>query len=155
MRGRWRLLALAAAVLLINAVTHAVVHENAVTSAYPSTGDSIAIPIYGTLLGSLIAIPWLVLIAFFSKIGAVRAYFSDGGLRSAVVTAALVVLYLPAFVLAITGIEYWAVPRHYEIVVAFAISLLVLSALAWDDFRTLRSNLALNTDARQVRPRAG
>ena len=155
MKRWWRFLALAIAVVLINAVTRVVIERNAFAGAYPADGDSIAIPIFGTLLLSLIASPWLLLIAFFSQIRTVRAYFLSGGVGCALVTAGVVALYLPAILLAIGGIEYWAMPRHYEIAVAFGVSVFVLAVLAWDDLRTLRSNPALNTDARQEQPRAG
>jgi hypothetical protein len=155
MKRWWRFLALAMALVLINAVTQVVMERNAAAGAYPPDGDSIAIPIYGTLLLSLIASPWLLLIAFFSRIRTVRAYFLSGGIGSALVTTGIVALYLPAILLALGGIEYWAIPLHYEIAVAFGVSVFVLAVLAWDDFRTLRSNLALNTDARQDQPRAG
>ena len=76
-------------------------------------------------------------------------------MRSVLAGAGIALLYVPAFFFAAGGIEYWAIPRHYGIAVAFGISLLVLIVLAWDDVKALRSNMAHNTDARQEQPRAG
>jgi len=134
------------AVVLINVTTQMVTSANLLARAYPSDGDTIGIPILSTLFLSVIASPWLLLIAFFSRIRAIRTYFSSGGIRSALVIAGIAVLYVPAILLTVGGIDYWAIPRHYEIAVAFGISLLVLILLAWDDFRTLRSNPAMDSD---------
>jgi hypothetical protein len=149
---RWhRVVALALAIVLINAATQMVTSANQAVEAYPPDGDTIAIPIFSTFFLSLIVAPWLLLLACFSRFKVVRALFSSGGIRSAIVIAGLVLLYAPACFLAVGGIEYWAIPRHYEIATAFAVSLLVLIVLAWDDLRTLRSNFAHNTDAKLPR----
>jgi len=153
---RWhRVVALLVVTVLINVVTYLVLKANYAARMYPPDGDTLAIPIGTTLLLSIVFSPWLVLIAFFSRFKAVREYFSAGGTHAALVVLGLIVLYVPAIVFAAAGIEYWAIPHHYEIAAAFGISLILLILLLWDDFRTLRSNFAPNTDARQEQPRAG
>ena len=136
---RWhRVLALALALALVNAVTQIVIRANFSTGRYPAQAD-IGIPIMTTGYLSLILAGWLLLLALFTRLGAVRTYFSHGGPRSDLVIAGIGALYLAPVVFALGGIVYWATPDHYAIVAAYAALLLVVIALGWDDFQTLRA----------------
>ena len=143
------------AVVVINAATQMVTKANLLAGIYEPTADTIGIPILSTLFASVIFSPWLVLIAFYSRLATVRDYFAAGGTHAALVILGLMVVYLPAIFLAVGGVDYWAIPNHYAIAVAFGLSLFLLFVLLRDDLRALRSNFAPNTDARQERPRAG
>ena len=148
---RWhRVVALAITVVVVNAVTQVVIRANLAAGLYPPGADAIGVPILSTLYLSLILSPWLLLLALFSRFKAVRAYSSRGGMRSVLVIAATLVLYVPALLFAAGGIAYWTGPGHYPIAAAFALYLLVLMALAWDDFRTLRPDSASSPP--QARP---
>ena len=147
---RWhRVVALAVGLVLINAATQRVIRANFSAGLYPTDADSIGIPIMTTLYLSLALSPWLLMLAFFSTFQAVRAYCARGGM---LVIAVLVVLYVPALAFALGGIAYWAAPNHYAIAWAFAVLLLVLVALAWDDARALRAAMPAGTTAPDARP---
>ena len=115
-----------------------VIRANLSAGLYPADADSIGIPIMTTLYLSLALGPWLLLLALFATFQAVRAYCARAG---TLVIAVLVILYVPAVAFALGGIAYWAAPDHYLIAFAFAVLLLVLVALAWDDARALRTAL--------------
>ncbi len=136
---RWhRILALGLGLALVNLVTQIVVRANFSAGLYPPDAV-IAIPIIVTLELSVVLGAWLVVLAVFSRLDAVRAYFARGGARSDLVVAALGVLYLAPVVFALGGITYWAMPGHYTITAAYGALFLILLALGWDDVRTLRA----------------
>ncbi len=138
---RWhRAVALAAALVLINAATQWVIRSNLAAGLYPADADSIGIPIMTTLYLSLALSPWLLVLALLR---------ARGGM---LVIVAFVVLYVPAVAFAVGGIAYWAAPGHYAIAWAYAALLSVLVALAWNDVRALRAMLPAGTSMREERP---
>lgn len=139
---RWhRAVALAVALVLINAATQRVIRANLAAGLYPADADSIGIPIMTTLYLSLALSPWLLVLALRPRFARARTLF----------IAALVVLYVPALAFALGGIAYWAAPSHYAIALAFGVLLSVLVALAWDDARALRAALPAGTTAPEAR----
>lgn len=79
----------------------------------------------------MVLAPWLLALAVFSRLT----------LRPATLIAGLLGLYLPALFVAVAGIYYWAIPFHYPIAATYAVLLVVMGALAWDDVRTVRPRL--------------
>lgn len=146
---RWhRILALAVALVLINAATQLVTRANLAAGLYPADADAIGIPITTTLYLSLLFAPWLLLLAVFSRFKVVQARA-----RSVLVVASLIGLYAPAVLFAGAGIAYWAMPQHYAIAAAYAVLLLVLIGLAADDLRALPALPAVATaPAAPMRP---
>jgi len=127
---RWhRAVALAAALVLINAATQWVIRSNLAAGLYPADADVIGIPIMTTLYLSLALSPWLLVLALLRARG------------GTLVIVAFVVLYVPAVAFAVGGIAYWAAPGHYAIALAYGVLLLVLVGLAWSDARALRATL--------------
>jgi len=131
---RWhRAVALALALGLINAATQMVIRANVAAGIYPPD-TAIDIPILTTLYVSLFFVPWLALLAIYSRFDAIRR------MRPALAMTGVVVIYLPAVVFALGGIQYWAAPHHFAIAGAYAALLVLLTVLGRDDLRTLRGD---------------
>lgn len=138
MKRSQRVLAVALALIVINLATQVVVRFNFSAGLYPAKAE-IGIPLSITLYLSLLLAGWLALLAVFSRLSTVRAYFSRGGARSDLVIAGIGALYLAPLVASLGGLVYWAEPGHYPIAAAYAALLVIVMALARDDFQTLRA----------------
>src|SRR5205085_12662121 len=115
---RWhRVLAAAIALVVINATTQIVIRANLAAGLYPPQA-AIDVPIMTTLYLSLVIVPCLGLLAFFSRLA----------IRPAIAIPALIVLYVLAAYFAVGGVYYWTDIAHYSIAAAYGFLLMVLIA---------------------------
>jgi len=144
------MLVLVLALVLVNAVSYAVVLENQRSGVYPIDGDSIGIPIISTLVVSAVVLPMLVLIGFLPSAQFLRRLCSRGLPWRIGVGLLLLALYAAVGFFALGGVEYWAIPNHYWIATSYALSFLALAFFFILDARWLLSNSAAHPDAREA-----
>jgi hypothetical protein len=144
------MLVLVLALVLVNAVTFAVVLENQRSGVYPINGDSIGIPIIGTLVVSGVVLPMLVLIGFLPGAQFVKRLCSRGLPWRIGAGLLLLAVYVAVGFFALGAVEYWAIPNHYWIATSYVLSFLALAFFSILDARWLLSNRAAHPDAREA-----
>jgi hypothetical protein len=152
MKGWYKFAVFAATLVAINAMT-LITQSNLRAGVYPVNADSIAIPIFSTLLASLVVAPFLLVIAFLPGSAFVARLLVKGMAWSLLFITSLVLIYLPSVAFAVLGGGYWAVSHHYLISLCFGGLLLALTIYFVLDLVQLFSHSALNR-TRQKR-RAG
>ena len=146
MKGWQRILLFSTALFFINIVTWWVVETNAMNHIYPSDGDSIAIPFFSTIIGSIVVLPILIIISFVPGTQFIKQLVTRGFGWSVIIGLALLPLYASCVFFGIIGFAYWAVPNHYLIALCYLILLLALAVCFWFDGKRLISNPALKRD---------
>jgi hypothetical protein len=141
------------ALVLINSVTWVVVTENQRNGLYPVEGDSISIPIFGTLGASVFVFPFLVLIGVVPGARFLQRLCAHGWAGSVCAALLLVSLYLAAARFTVHGAGSWAFPHHYGISVCYLVLLVLLAMLFVLDARWLLSHWSLNRTRARI-PRA-
>jgi hypothetical protein len=114
---------------LVNVATCAVVSENQQAHLYRPDADSIAIPIFSTILRSTLALPFLVGIALIPHSMWMREPRSRGATTFAAAVAGLLVSYSASAVFGLAGVGYWAGPHHYVIAASYLCLLLLVGTL--------------------------
>jgi len=123
--------------LLINVATYAVVTWNQSLCVYPPEGDSIAIPIGGTVMLSVRAAPYLLVLAMLGNLVHIHSWNLSTRRRRLVGTAIFVVFYSPGILGALLGTTYWVGPNHYSISATYALAAAALLAFLIVDVRHL------------------
>src|SRR5262245_15233215 len=103
MKGWQRFLVLAVPLFAVNVVTMIVVMANQRARLYPVNADSIGLPMYGTLLASVLAILPLAVIAFLPGRRWVASLYGRGPAWVFAVCVLLVVMYLLVGLFALVG----------------------------------------------------
>tara|TARA_Y100000294_G_scaffold154544_1_gene154223 strand:- start:606 stop:1055 length:450 start_codon:yes stop_codon:yes gene_type:complete len=124
----------------INTVTTVVLEDNLGAGLYRPIADTIAIPIAGTQLSSIVLSPFLLLIAYipikfkkiFSRNSKFEAMYKSAG--------AILIAYTPVFPFVLYGALYWTSPNHMQIACLYYAAFLCLFALVFIDI-TARKKL--------------
>ena len=140
MKNYRKLILFAVLIIAVNVTTTLVVSYNQRAHLYPDNADSIVIPIFSTLILSLLALPFLLLLIIFPNSLIARKYIEKGWLYRTAVCSAIVGLYVICAALSFLGFAYWFIPHHYILGLVFAIFLICLTASLVLDFRKLFSN---------------
>jgi hypothetical protein len=149
-----RLILLLVELVLINGTTWAVVTGNYRNGVYPDDGDTIAIPILSTLLGSCLIMLLLVIMELLRGVQLSDCFASRGWTSRLALGSLWTTTHLSIALFALYGTLYWAIPKHYLICLSF-IALLFTDAWFFVlDAKKLLSNYRLNPRARSARPPA-
>ena len=140
----YKLALLIIALLLINVATWFITGVNQRNGIYPMDADSIGIPIVLTLLGSLVVSPLFVLIALLPTAGFVSRFCSRDFGCAIAARVALIVLYVPAGLFAVSGVAKWATPNHYLVAASYSVLFLVLIVFLFLDMKRLFPNRVRN-----------
>lgn len=109
-------------IFLVNGMTWIITKINQKAGLYSIEGDSIAIPIMST-----IGISLLLMLLLLITIGLLSKKISTFGQKSInvawpiVIKILLLLVYVPAFFIAIYGVVYWSCPGHYSIAASYLI----------------------------------
>jgi hypothetical protein len=146
MKGWQRFLLLGVPLFAVNVVTRIVVSANQRAKLYPVDADSIGLPIYVTLLASVLTMLPLSVIAFVPGCRRVVNLCERGTAWIVAVCALLVVMYLLVGLFAVVGFAYWAGPDHYVISSTYAGLLVVVGALFLIDAWGVRRGTLMKAD---------
>ncbi len=107
-------------------ITWNVVEENQMAYVYAGGGDSINIPIFGTMFGVLFVSPLLCSIVYFPKIAKKIYSFKNKLCARILKIIAVHISYSPCLCLSFYGSFYWTRPHHMVIAYWFYITVLYL-----------------------------
>jgi hypothetical protein len=120
---------MAGGLVLVNVATYAVVSENYREHLYRSDADSIAVPIFSTILSSTVALPFIAGIALIPHSKWIMERRSQSAATFAAAAAGLLISYSASAVLGLAGVGYWAGPHHYVIAAFYLCNLLLIATL--------------------------
>ncbi len=142
-----KLVVLALTLLSINVTTWLLITQNQRDGIYPVDADSISIPIFDTVIGSLCVLPFLLLVSFLPSASFVARLCSRGIGWAIAAFLLLLSFYAAVALFALSGVAYWASPHHYPIAVCYSVLLLALVMFLATDTRKLFSNLSFQGTA--------
>lgn len=135
--GWARLFLLALALILLNGTTTWVLNSNLNRGVYGYEGDITETPGIGTILGTILAFPILLIVSFLPFANFIKRGCEQSTRRGMVIGVLLLTFYAILGFLSVRGLIYWSDRFHYLIFLIYLLLVLSLARCYWNDTHRL------------------